>query len=167
VSLPVARARGALLASVLAWAAGACDEGTAPPPASEFELPGTYHGPVVAATGVASLDADLTLTVQQDDGTVAGTYSISGRLVYEGAVAEISGDGTFTGTVGSGAEPVLEIRVRTPLCESYEGVFAGRFIPADGRLILGGAVDIFEGGCTVLVRFDIVMTLHQETPQDV
>ena len=159
--------RGLVAAGVLSLGLAGCDDGVSPAPAIPFDLPGTYRGPVVAATDVASLDADLTLEVQRDEDRVGGTFRLSGRLVYQGAVAVIEGDGTFTGTVGAEPEPLLDLLFRTPLCDAYEGVFVGRFIPSDGRLHLGGDVDIFSSGCAVLVRFEVVLTLRQETSPNV
>jgi hypothetical protein len=156
-----------VVAGLLAWALAGCDDGTSPRPATQFELPGTYSGPIVAATDGASLDADLTLEIHDNDGGIAGTFSLRGRLVYQGAMAEIAGDGTFTGAVGPEPEPILDMLFRTPLCDSWEGVFVGRFIPSDGRIFLGGPIDIFSGGCAVLVRFDAGFTLYQETSPNV
>lgn len=144
----------------------ACDDG-AVEPTPLFDLAGAYRGPISATAGPASLDAVLLLEVARADDGIVGSYALIGSLVYDGAVASVEGDGTFTGTVGSGEEPSIDILVRTPLCDAYEGVFAGRFIPTTGRLILGGSVDIFGSGCSVLVRFDVVMNLFQETPPNV
>ena len=167
MALRLIRPRGMVAAAVVALALAGCEDGASPMPTVPFDLPGTYRGPVVAATEVASLDADLTLEVEQDEERIAGTFRLSGSLVYQGAVAEIEGDGTFTGTVGAEPEPLLDMLFRTPLCDAYEGVFVGRFIPSEGHLVLGGEVDIFSGGCAVLVRFEVVLTLHQETSPNV
>jgi hypothetical protein len=114
-----------------------------------------------ATTESATLAAAVVLVVEHQDANVTGSYGIIGELVFEGGFAEIEGSGTFTGTVTAADEPVLEIVVRTPMCPNYEGPFVGRFNPKTGTLFLGGSVDIFEGGCAVLLRFDVVLLLRQ------
>jgi hypothetical protein len=139
---------------------GACG-GSVAEPTQPFELAGTYEGPVHATTESATLDARVIFVVEQEGADVTGAYGISGELVFDGGFAEIDGAGTFTGTVTAADEPLLDIVVRTPMCPGYEGPFVGRFDPTTGRLFLGGSVDILEGGCMVLVRFDVVLLLHQ------
>ncbi|HUP52269.1 MAG TPA: hypothetical protein VM198_07325 [Longimicrobiales bacterium] len=139
---------------------GACD-GSVVEPTPHFELAGTYQATMHATTESATLDAAVVLVVEHQDANVTGSYGIIGELVFEGEFAEIEGSGTFTGTVTAADEPALDIVVRTPMCPDYEGPFVGRFNPSTGTLFLGGSVDIFEGGCAVLLRFDVVLLLRQ------
>jgi hypothetical protein len=139
----------------------ACDDTVVQPPGPEYELGGTYQGSVLAATEGAALDALVGLEVEHEAGLVTGTYTISGEVVYADGALQIGGVGTLTGTVTPGDQPGIAIFVRTPICPTYEGSFVGRFEPATGRLVLGGAVDIFEDACAVLVSFEVVMFLSQ------
>lgn len=153
----VSRLPGFVLVGLLTGACG----GSVVEPTPTFELGGTYQATVHATTESATLDGTVVFVVEHQDGSVTGSYGIIGELVFEGEFAEIEGSGTFTGTVMAADEPALDIVVRTPMCPDYEGPFVGRFNPRTGTLFLGGSVDVFEGGCAVLLRFDVVLFLRQ------
>ena len=152
--------RAAVLAPLLAAALG-CDDAPVGPSLA-FPLEGRYVGSVQAMTESAALDAVVTFVIESHvEGTVSGVFAIEGSVDYGATAADIIGSGTFSGTATDDEEPMLFLNAQVPFCSDYRAPFAGTFTPATGRLVLGGALDILEGDCTVLLRFEVFMHLAQ------
>lgn len=151
---------GAVLAALAPMIGGGCD-GAATGLDPALEVAGTYEGTVVAATQQGDLDAVVGLSVERQGTVLTGSYTIAGTAHDGGVPLLVEGSGTFTGSIGDGAEPPVEIVVGTPICPEYEGRFSGRFVPASRALFLAGNVDLLGAGCSVLLRFEVVLFLRR------
>lgn len=140
----------------------ACGGDSTGPKAPTYEnIAGTYSGAMIGLTQGVALNAIFSLTIVQNAGVTSGSYGLSGTLNDGFTSVQIAGTGTLDGTVGSGANPSVNITVKSGSCPNYRADFSGAYDSANHRITLTGPVDILNNNCTVFLRYSGTIILNR------
>ena len=145
------------------------DSGTGPP--STFEnIAGTYSGSFVASDQGITLESVVTITIQQSSGSLSGTWSMEGivsDIVNVGVVlplwlgAEVSGNGTFTGTIASGPNPAVSFTTASEQCPEMSDTFSGSFNSSNNQITVDSRVHILDDTCLIMLILEAVVAFQQ------
>jgi hypothetical protein len=148
-----------VIAALLLSACGG-DGNTGPNPTYQ-SIAGSYAGAMAGVSQGVVLDADFSLTLNQTQGNLSGSYALVGTLNEAGTLYEISGTGVLTGTVGTGDNPNVTISVQPALCQSQTAQFAGAYDSTNRRLTITGPVEFFDDGCNVILTYQMTIILDR------
>ncbi len=155
-----------VLASVLVLGIAACGSndgsgggGTGPSPTYE-SVAGNYAGVMSGLSQGIALNANFALTLTQNAATLGGSYGISGTLNDGVSSVSISGTGTVSGSIASGANPSVNITVHPVGCPNLPAQFSGAYDSANHRLTMTGPVQMFDAGCSVFLTYQITFILN-------
>jgi hypothetical protein len=144
---------------LLAVASVGCSDASGPSEASYANIAGAYAGVMAGTTQGVALEAAFTITLTQNQGSISGSYSMSGDVTDGQLIVDVLGTGTVTGTISDGSNPSVNLTLRTGFCPSYTAPFTGTYDSANARLTLTGPVDILADDCTVALRYPMVLIL--------
>ena len=150
--------RTRLLASVtsLAVALGACgggDGGTGPSAPTFESIAGAYDGALAGLTQGVALSATFGISLAQSQGSLSGSYSLSGTLTDGVDVVGIAGAGSVTGTIAAGGNPSVNLTFKTSGCPNYQANFSGAYDSVNRKLTISGPIDVLSGNCAVLLSY--------------
>ena len=140
-----------VLASAIALAVAGCSKSSPTGPGSQptyNSVAGSYAGPMSGLNQGIAIVATLTVTITQNDGTLGGSYGLSGTLTDGVNVVDITGTGTLSGTIASGNNPSVNVTVRSGDCPAYSAQFSGAYDTANSRMTLTGPVQIYATDCS-------------------
>lgn len=135
-------------------ALGCSSSGTTTPLAYD-NVAGNYTVPISSTSGTP-LSASLSFTVVQNGGALSGTEAVSGFL---NGNLPISGSGTFTGTIGSGVNPSVNITVTGSACQSVHETFSGSNDSANQRMTVVGPFYILNVDCSIALTYTLTLVL--------
>ncbi len=145
--------------SLILAACGGGGDGPSAPAATFADISGGYNGRLVGISQGVALDATFSVTLTQNGGTIGGSYGISGAITDGFNVEVVSGSGTVAGTVATGTNPSVNLRLRFGGCPNNPMDYTGAYDQANRRLTLTGPVDIFDNQCRVALRYNSVIIL--------
>lgn len=147
-------------ATLFVLAACGGDNGTGPDDTNYEVIAGSYAGEMAGVSQGVALAADFSLTMQQNNGVITGTYAIAGAITDGLDVVDIQGTGTINGTIAEGNNPSVNLTLRVPACPSYQAAFSGTFDSANNRLTIIGPVDILDASnCAIAIRYQMTLVL--------
>ena len=151
--------RKILLSAVMAALAGACGgDSTGPGPTYE-SVAGNYGGVMTGLSQGVSLDGMFSITLTQEDGSLAGSYSIAGTLTDGSGQLIFEGTGALTGSIASGSNPSVNVVATPSLCPANTATFSGTYDSANRRITLQGPVQFFGGDCSVVLVYATTIVL--------
>ena len=134
--------------------------GDASGPAPSFEnISGSYTGAMGGISQGIALDADFSLTLAQNAGSINGTYALQGELTDGIDVVGVQGTGAIAGTIASGNNPSVNLTVTPAGCPNRSTTFSGTYDVPNRRLTLIGPVDFFDNNCNTVLRYQMNMVL--------
>lgn len=146
-------------ALALATLLAACG-GDASGPGETYEsIAGSYSGQMVGVSQGVALDADFSLTLSQNAGSVTGTYALQGELTDGIDVVAVQGTGTISGTIAAGNNPSVNLTVQPASCPNNRANFSGTYDVANRRLTMIGPVEFFNSSCAVVLRYQMNIVL--------
>ena len=157
-----ARILSSLLLVTCTTAASACagDSGTGP--RSYQSIAGSYAGTMVGLSEGVALNSTFGLTISQADGSLTGSWGLSGTLSDGVNSANVAGTGSLTGSVAAGNNPSVNITIRTPACPNYQAQFSGAYDVSNRRLTIAGPVEFFaDNSCTVVLSYPTTIILNR------
>ncbi|MEX2376144.1 MAG: hypothetical protein WD942_11270 [Dehalococcoidia bacterium] len=146
------------LALMLLFALSACGGDDAVAPVTYESLAGTYVGDMAGETQGVTLVGDFSITINQNDGQLTGSWSLVGTLSDGSSTVDIQGTGPLSGTVASGANPSVNITF-TNNCPGYEARFSGAYDGANRLLTISGPVDVLNDDCSLFLRYPSTILL--------
>ncbi|MEI2721906.1 MAG: hypothetical protein V9E87_17615 [Gemmatimonadales bacterium] len=131
------------IAAVLCTAA--CGGDATGPGTNNYEqVAGSYSGPLNSIEGGVLLQGTLSFTLTQDDGTIGGSWAMSGTLFDGVTVVEIQGTGPIVGTIAAGGNPSVNLQTRNPGCPNVTSTFSGVYDVANHRIPVAGTAQFFN-----------------------
>jgi hypothetical protein len=149
-----------LTLSLLLAACGG-DSGPAAPEVTYDRIAGSYAGGVAGVSQGVTLSGTFTLSLTQNDGTLGGTYAISGQLSDGFDVVGIQGTGALSGTIAPGDNPSVNLTVTPGSCSNRRASFSGAYDSTNRRLTLSGPLEIFRDDCTVALTYPSTIILER------
>ncbi len=148
-----------LLIGILSACSG--DGATGPDNSPTYErIDGTYSGSMVGLNQGIGMTSDFSITINQNGGTTSGSWGLSGVLSDGFNSLQITGTGTLTGTVSTGANPSVNLTIRSGVCPNYSANFSGAYDSANRRITISGPVDIFAANsCSVALSYNTTLLL--------
>lgn len=138
----------------------ACGGNTTTPSAAPVDLTGSFSGVVSSSAEGMVLEGLVTLEISQSRSTLSGSSVVQGVLRSGGQVLPLYGTGPLRGSVASGHNPSVTVRVRSSQCPAVEETLTGSFDQASGQLRLSGAMPVLSlATCTPLVTFRVSLTM--------
>ena len=150
---------GYFLISALAITIHGCGSDASGPSESYADIAGTYDGAITGTSQGVALNGVFSITLNQSQGHLTGSYSIAGRLNDGVTFVDVLGTGSTTGTIASGNNPSVNITIRSGSCPNYTSGFSGAYDIANGRITLVGNVDMLRTDCTVALRYPTTFIL--------
>lgn len=149
-------ARRIQLAIATSLLLAACGGGSPTGPGESYDqVGGSYSVPISSTAGVP-LTAVLSFTLVQNGGSLSGTEAVSG---YFNGNIPIAGNGTFTGTIGSGTNPSVNIVVSGAACPSRHTTYSGTNDTANHRMTLTGPFYIVNSDCSIAYAYNLTLVL--------
>lgn len=146
----------ATVAAVLVSAV-AC--GTTEPAPTFLDVSGKFTGSSFTIQAGRRVDQALSLMLTQQAGTLTGTYTALG-ITHDGELPVlIDIEGSFTGTVGSGDNPLVGLVFQRPNCPGYQAHFGGHYNGTDSVLAISGTFDFIEGTCVIDKAFSMTFLM--------
>jgi hypothetical protein len=147
----------------------ACSEsGTGP---HSFEnIAGTYSGPFVASDQGITLESVVTITIQQQGGSLSGTWRMEGIVTDYVNVgvelplwpgAEVSGNGALTGTIASGPNPAVSFTTGLEQCPEWSDTASGSFNSSNKEITVDSRVHIQDETCLTLLILEDTVVFQQ------
>ena len=152
-------ARVALLALLALPVSGCGDSATEPE--GYADISGHYAGVMAGISQGIALDADFSLTITQDRGTLSGSWSLSGVLTDGLDAVALLGTGVLTGSIDAGHNPSVNMALQSGACPNWTGHYSGTFDSANRRLTMSGPVDVLGDACEVLLSYPMNMVLER------
>jgi hypothetical protein len=146
------------LCGVLLLAACGSD-GTGPGDVTYENVGGSYAGVMSGTSQGVALVADFSLTLNQNDEDLSGSYALSGTLSDGVQTLDVAGTGVLDGTVGAGSNPSVNVAVTPALCPTRTAQFSGTYDSANRRITLVGPVQFFDGACSVVLTYQMTIIL--------
>jgi len=127
--------------------------GTEPSPTTYENIAGVYTANVTGTLPGNTLNAALTLTLQQASASLSGGYlinaSVNGGFPGSGSV-------NLTGTVASGPNPAVNFTVTSQQCPaSTPANWTGSFQNSSGSLTMNGTIHLLNQSCITLLSFPV------------
>jgi len=139
--------------------AAACGSDASGPSVSFESIAGSYAGVMGGVSQGVALDADFSLTLAQNAGSVNGTYALQGELTDGIDVVAVQGTGVISGTIAAGNNPSVNLTVTPAACPARRATFSGTYDVANRRLTLIGPVEFFDNNCNVVLRYQMNVVL--------
>jgi hypothetical protein len=134
---------------------GCSSSGPTTPTVSYDSVAGSYAVPVSSTSGTP-LTATISFTIVQSSSALSGTEAVSGTL--NGNIP-ISGQGSFTGTIGSGTNPSVTIVVTGSTCTNVHETFSGSDDTANHRMTVAGPFYILNTDCSIALTYNLTLVL--------
>src|SRR5690606_2507150 len=103
-SMSVWIGRAGLIATLALTACGGSDS-TGPSGDGHENVSGSYAGVMSGTSQGVALAADFSLTLNQNQGSLSGSYALSGTLSDGVQSLDVAGTGVLTGSIASGDNP--------------------------------------------------------------
>lgn len=103
------------------------------------------------------MEATVSLTVEQSDGTLSGTSSLVGTLNDGVSIFDIQGSSTFTGTMASGQNPSVNTTNTDDVCPNRQASFSGSLDSANDLITTNGPIEILDDNCVVVLTFEVTI----------
>jgi hypothetical protein len=111
------------------------------------------------AQGIA-LNSTFSLTITQTQGSLGGSWGLSGVLDHGVSTLNVAGSGTHVGSIAAGNNPSVNLTVRVPSCPSHQAQFSGAYDVANRRLTISGPVVFFAANsCTIVLSYPSTIIL--------
>lgn len=146
---------------VMLFTTAACGDDATGPSVSYDSIAGNYSGFLTGVSQGVVMDATFTLTIQQDKGTVSGSYGLVGTLNDGIYYVNVQGTGALQGTAASGNNPSVNIAVTPGFCPDRTASFSGSYDSANRRLTLTGPVQFFDENCLVVLSYSTTVILNR------
>ena len=152
-----------ILAVIATLALAACGDSTTEPEAPTYEsIAGIYVGSFYAEADGIGIEVDFIFTLSQNGGSLTGlSESFTGfRDLSTGLlVASAPGEGSFTGTIGTGPKPTVTITETVEFCgirDTWTGIFdaANNTVTLNGRLVY-----VDEDTCEIVLELPAILFL--------
>ena len=147
----------AVIGSLLLSACGG--DGNTEPNPTYHSIAGSYAGEMAGISQGVTMNADFTLTVNQTQGNLSGTYAMVGTLCEPGTVVDVAGTGVISGTVATGDNPNLSVSFEPAHCPSQTAQFSGAYDSTNRRITINGPVRIFNDACVVVLTYPMTIVL--------
>jgi hypothetical protein len=140
---------------------GACGGDSGTGPESRYEsIAATYAGALVGLSQGISLNSTFSLTITQTQGSLGGTWGLSGVLNDGSSTLNVVGSGSLAGSIAAGNNPSVNMTVRNPSCPNYQAQFSGAYDVSNRRLTISGPVEFFaSNSCTVVLSYPSTIIL--------
>ncbi len=152
---------------MVAWAAvataacGGGDGGTGPSGPTYENIAGAYAGTLAGITQGIALTGTFSISLAQSQGSITGTWSLTGTLTDGIDAVAIAGAGSVTGTIASGGNPSVNLTFKTPACPSYQANFSGAYDSVNRKLTISGPVDVLSPACAVVLSYSGTLILSR------
>jgi hypothetical protein len=140
-------------------AVAACGSDASGPGTTYENIGGSYSGQMGGTTQGVALDADFSLTLSQNAGSLNGTYALQGELSNGLNFVNVQGTGVIAGTIASGNNPSVNLTVTPASCPNNRANFSGTYDVANRRITLIGPVDFFDNNCVTVLRYQMNFVL--------
>jgi hypothetical protein len=144
--------RVVMAAAVVVTTFGCGSDSTGPSTTYE-NISGTYVGVMAGISQGVTLDATFTLTITQNQGTLGGSYSLSGTLSDGIDVVAVQGTGTLSGSIAPGSNPSVNVTVTSGICPSVSSTYSGAYDSANHVITLNGSAKMFNASCQVVLTY--------------
>jgi len=141
---------------------GGCGGDGTGPSATHESIAGSYTGTMAGLSQGIALNATFSLTINQDGGSVSGSWALQGTLTDGFDIVAVQGTGVLNGTVASGKNPSVNITVRSGQCPNRQTAFSGAYDSVNHRLTLTGTVEFLDfTSCTVVLSYPMTVILNR------
>ena len=155
-----------ILAVIATLALAACGDSATEPditPTPTYEsIAGIYVGSFYGESDGIGIEVDFIFTLSQNGGKLTGvseSYNAFRDLATGLLVAGVPGEGTFTGTIGTGPKPTVTITETAALCGSRES-WTGIYDSANNILTLNGTLRYVDTEtCDVVLDLPAILFL--------
>lgn len=148
------------LAAVMVAGIVGCGGADAVAPTPFFEsIAASYAGTLSGTSEGVALVADFGITITQSDGTLSGSYSMSGLVSDGGTPVAVQGTGALAGTIAEGHNPSVNFTVTPGGCPNRPASFSGTYDSANNRLTVVGPVQLFNQACNVVLTYPMTIVL--------
>lgn len=125
-----------------------------PSAVTQENLAGVWTGRVGGVAQGVTLDGTITLTLEQAIGNLTGGYSVVATLTNAVQQSNLLGSVILTGTVASGANPLVNVTTRSVPCpalppENWSGSFGSR----EGVLTITGTAHVISSACAIVLSY--------------
>jgi len=135
-------------------------DATGPGNGNYQQVAGSYAGPLNSVEGGVLLEGTLSFTLTQDDGTIGGSWAMSGTLFDGVTLVEIQGTGPIVGTIAAGGNPSVTFQTRNPGCPNITSTFSGVYDVANQRIPVTGTAQFFNSQtCQVFHSHPLQLTI--------
>jgi hypothetical protein len=146
------------------------DSGTDPSPTFE-NIAGIYSGPFVASDQGITLESVVTITIQQQGGSLSGTWSSEGIVTDYVNVgvelplwpgAEVTGTGALTGTIAPGPNPAVSFTTGLEQCPEWSDTASGSFNSTNKEITVDSRVQIMDETCVILLLLEDTVVFQRD-----
>ena len=147
--LPTIRSRSrTLLPAIAALLVGCGGEESVIGPDEFHRIAGSYTGGIEATGGDGDFFGAIFFTLSQSQGSLTGTYYVTGDLYHESGGRFFWGsDGTVEGSIAPGPRPAVSLTVTPDTCWDQPWTYTGSYDAGTGQISVSA---------DVLVRFTCV-----------
>lgn len=149
------------MVAALVLVGAACGSESTGPTATYDSIAGSYSGFLVGVAQGVALEATFSLTIAQTGGDLSGSWALQGTLDDGFQLFGVQGTGTLNGSIGTGNNPSVNLVVRSGGCPNYQASFSGAYDSSNRRLTISGPVDILDGSCAVVLRYQSTIILNR------
>lgn len=140
----------------------ACGDDTTEPTTDPPNIAGAYATNVSTSANDILLDAAVNILLDQDGGTLSGSYNITGTLTDDDTnIISYESDGTITGTISGGDTPTITLTARPTACPNTTAIWSGPYDAETGAMALSGSIIVFGESCSIDMTFAPTMILRR------
>jgi hypothetical protein len=109
------------------------------------------------------LEGNFSLSITQSQGSLGGTYSLTGNLTDGISTVALAGGGSLGGTIASGSNPSVNITATSGICPNVQVTLSGAYDSANRAITFPNTtIPVFDNNCQVVLTFpNIVAVLRR------
>ena len=109
------------------------------------DLERTFSGRIEGNDGGIILEANATVTFQQREGELSGSWTVNGFLSYGGDDIPVRANASLTGTVAEGRNPKVTITLKHQQCSNSIAVLTGTHTTEGSKISATGTFNLLDG----------------------